>query len=50
MSGKELVEGKYTIKALLETAQKVVERKTAGSKILDVEAENRIPKFRYSGA
>lgn len=47
---KTVIEGKYTVQTLLETAEKVVLKKTEGSKILDIEAENRIPKFLFSGS
>jgi len=46
---KNLIEGKYTVQKLLDTANDVVKKKTAGSIVLDVEAENRIPKFQEAG-
>jgi hypothetical protein len=49
MSQQTLVEGKYTLKSLMDTAERVVKEKTLDTMILDVEAENRIPKFRSSG-
>jgi hypothetical protein len=49
MSKEDLIEGKYKVQILMDTAEKVVKKKTEGSKILDVEAENRIPKFKTAG-
>jgi hypothetical protein len=33
----------------MDTAERVVKEKTIDTMVLDVEAENRIPKFRLSG-
>jgi hypothetical protein len=49
MSQQTLVEGKYTLKSLMDTAERVVKEKTMDTMVLDAEAENRIPKFRLSG-
>lgn len=46
----KLVEGRYTMKSLVDTAERVVTKKTTGSRILDLDAENQIPKFGFSGA
>lgn len=46
---KKLVEGKYTVKHLMNTAADVVKTKTQGSIILDKDAEDRIPKFEEAG-
>lgn len=45
----KLIEGKYSVKSIYETAEKVVTKKTTGSSVLDIDAERRIPKFRTSG-
>jgi hypothetical protein len=45
----ELIEGKYSVKSIYETAEKVVAKKTAGSSVLDIDAERRIPKFHTAG-
>ena len=45
----ELIEGKYTVQSLYDTAKKHVVTKTATSKILDVEKEAEIPKFETHG-
>jgi hypothetical protein len=44
-----MIEGKYSEKYLLSTAKDVVVKKTGNSKLLSVEAEARIPKFKKSG-
>lgn len=41
--------GEYSEGHLLNVAKGVVEKKTANSKILDSEAERRLPKFSSSG-
>jgi hypothetical protein len=41
--------GEYTEDHLLNAAKNVVEKKTSGSTLLDLEAEERIPKFTMSG-
>lgn len=45
----QLIEGKYTIQQCMDTAERVVKQKTSASLLLDVDAENRIPKFHMSG-
>jgi len=42
--------GEYSEGHLLKTAKGAVEKKTLNSTILDKEAEDRIPKFKESGA
>lgn len=39
----------HPIQKLLDVAKKAVERKTADSQILDVDAEERIPKLELGG-
>ena len=41
--------GEFTEGHLMKVAEGVVEKKTANSKLLDVDAEARIPKFAWSG-
>jgi hypothetical protein len=41
--------GEFTEGHLMTVAKGVVAKKTANSKLLDVEAEARIPKFAWSG-
>jgi hypothetical protein len=45
----QLIEGKYTIEQCMNTAERVVQQKTSAYRLLDVEAENGIPKFHMSG-
>jgi len=49
-SADKLVQGKYTVAHLMKTASDVVDTKTKGSKVLDPDAEARIPKFEDKGA
>jgi len=49
-SADKLVQGKYTVAHLMKTAKDVVDTKTKGSKVLDPDAEARIPKFEDKGA
>jgi hypothetical protein len=41
--------GEYTEDYLLNLARDVVEKKTKGSKVLDAQAEERIPKYDAAG-
>jgi hypothetical protein len=41
--------GEYTEGHLLNVAKGVVQKKTEGSRLLDVDAEERIPKFEEKG-
>jgi hypothetical protein len=47
MSNKKI--GEYSEEHLLNVAKGVVEKKTKGSAVLDVHAEERIPKFAKKG-
>jgi hypothetical protein len=49
MSDNKLIEGKFTIQQCMDTAERVVKQKTSAYKLLDVHAENGIPKFHMSG-
>ena len=46
-SGKKI--GEFSEGHLMTVAEGVVAKKTANSKLLDIEAEARIPKFAWSG-
>lgn len=47
MSSRKI--GGFTEEHLLSVAKDVVSKKTTGSKLLDAEAESRIPKFNDKG-
>lgn len=44
-----LIGGKYTIQQCNDTAEKVVKQKTSEYRLLDIHAENKIPKFHLNG-
>ena len=44
-----LIDGKYSVERLYDAAERIVENKTAGSKILDVLAEKRMVKYDQNG-
>jgi hypothetical protein len=46
---QELIDGKYTIQQCMDAAEKAVGTKTATCELMDVNAEQRIPKFLKSG-
>lgn len=43
-----LIGGKYTVQQCMDTAEKVVKQKTSEYHILDIHAENKIPKFHLN--
>jgi hypothetical protein len=49
MSTSSLIDGKYTPEHLLKCAADVINKKTAGSVVMDREAEARVPKFKEAG-
>ena len=44
-----LIGGKYTIQQCMDTAERVVQQKTSEYRLLDAQAEQRIPKFHLNG-
>lgn len=46
---QRLIGGKYSVAACMETAERVVRDKTSSYKMLDIDAENHIPKFQMNG-
>jgi hypothetical protein len=46
---QQLIDGKYTIQQCMDVAEKAVCKKTSTWELLDVDAEERIPKFLMSG-
>ena len=44
-----LIGGKYTVQQCMDTAEKVVQQKTSQYRLLDIHAENKIPKFHLNG-
>jgi hypothetical protein len=46
---QRMIEGKYTLQQCMDTAERVVQKKTSAYKLLDVNAENHIPKFQMNG-
>ena len=46
---QKLIEGKYTESHLMQVVKKTIQRKTEQCKLLDIEAENKIPKLDDNG-
>lgn len=46
----QLIEGKFTLDSIYSAAEETTVKKTSNSRILDRAADERVPKFRLSGA
>ena len=46
---QRMIGGKYTVQQCMDTAERVVRDKTSSYKLLDINAENHIPKFQMNG-
>ena len=46
---QKMIAGKYTIQQCMDMAERVVREKTSSYKLLDVNAEDHIPKFQMNG-
>lgn len=49
MTVQKMIAGKYTVQQCMDTAERVVREKTSSYKLLDINAENHIPKFQMNG-